>query len=310
MIFKIIFYKGDDIKKGLWEEHKIDSLRSGHDYTEPIVFSHAVGKVTSLIQQAMQGRNIVLHCHEWMAGGAILYCKKNNVQVGTVFTTHATILGRTLASNHVDLYKAVGNIDPEAEAKKYGIESKHGIEGACAHAADVFTTVSDVTSIEAEAFLGKKADVLLYNGIDMTLFPSIEQEAVAHNKFARKIHDFLSYYFLPHYPVEIKDSLLFFTAGRYEFRDKGMDIYLKSLEKLNTRLKKEDGKTVFAFVFVPGGVSGIDPLLLQKREHFHDIDDGVSDQISDVKEKLLQSLLMGKKIAAGSFKWPILRSGF
>ena len=298
--FQNYFYKGDDIKKGLWEEHKIDSLRSGHDYTEPIVFSHAVGKVTSLIQQAMQGRNIVLHCHEWMAGGAILYCKKNNVQVGTVFTTHATILGRTLASNHVDLYKAVGNIDPEAEAKKYGIESKHGIEGACAHAADVFTTVSDVTSIEAEAFLGKKADVLLYNGIDMTLFPSIEQEAVAHNKFARKIHDFLSYYFLPHYPVEIKDSLLFFTAGRYEFRDKGMDIYLKSLEKLNTRLKKEDGKTVFAFVFVPGGVSGIDPLLLQKREHFHDIDDGVSDQISDVKEKLLQSLLMGKKIAAGS----------
>ena len=298
--FQNYFYKGDEIKKELWEDYGVSSIRGGHDYTEPVVFSHAVGKVTSLIQQAMQGRNIVLHCHEWMAGGAILYCKKNNVPVGTVFTTHATILGRTLASNHVDLYKAVGNINPDAEAERYGIESKHGVEKACAHACDVFTTVSDVTSAEAEAFLGKKADVLLYNGIDMSLFPSIEQEAVAHDRFARKIHNFLSYYFLPHYCVNIKNSLLFFIAGRYEFRDKGMDVYLRALEELNTKLKKENGKTVFAFVFVPGEVSGIDPLLLQKREHFHDIEDGVSDEINDVKEKLLQSLLIGKKIAASS----------
>ncbi len=298
--FSGYYYKGDEIKGQLWEDHGVDSLRGGYDYTEPLVFSYAVGRVVALIQEMMTGQNVVLHCHEWMSGGALLYCKKNNVDVGTVFTTHATILGRTLASNDVDLYTVLPNINSDDEAKKYGIEGKHGVEKACAHACDVFTTVSDVTNKEAEHVLGKKADVLLYNGIDMNLFPSAEEGAIVHDRFARKIHTFLSYYFLPHYPLDIHNSLLFFIAGRYEFRDKGIDVYIRALEILNAQLKKEKGKSVVAFFFIPGGVSGIDPLLLQKREHFHDIRDGVDDEMVDVKEKLLQSLLIGKKIAASS----------
>ena len=143
------------IKGDLWERYAIDSLHSGWEFEEPILWSTAVGRFLETYSE--NKKNIVAHFHEWMAGAAILYLKSRHSNVKTVFTTHATILGRTISSNYGDLSKEMEEINPDEESTKYNIQDKHLTEKACAWNSDVFTTVSHITGIEAEHLSKKKA---------------------------------------------------------------------------------------------------------------------------------------------------------
>ena len=122
----------------------------------------------------IQRQKIVAQFHEWLAGAGLLYLKENNEKIGTVFTTHATILGRTLSSSDIDLYNVWDKIEPDKEAYKYSIEAKHSLEKASANSASVFTTVSEITGMEAQHLLGRKPDVLLLNGLDISKFPTLK----------------------------------------------------------------------------------------------------------------------------------------
>ncbi len=286
------------IKKEFWERFKIDSLGTVyHDFDEPVVWSYCVGKLLEEMSK-LSDKKMVAHFHEWLSGAGLLYLKSKNIRVGTVFTTHATTLGRTITGNNGNLYSLLGKIDPDKVAYEFGIQTKHQMETQCAKNADVFTTVSEITGIEAEALLGKKPDVLLPNGLDIDKFPTFEEASIKHRLFRGKIREFLMYYFFPYYTFDIDEAIIYFIAGRYEFRDKGIDIFIKSLGKLNERLKKErSDKTVIAFFWIPGNIRGIKPELLESKTLFEDVKDSVSDSIQQIGERILYASIGQKKMS-------------
>jgi glycogen(starch) synthase len=277
------------IKKDLWEGFGIDSLNTEYfDFDEPVVWSWAAGRVIEEMQHVWKD-GIVAQFHEWLAGAGLLYLKKNKVKVGTVFTTHATTAGRALASADVNIYQMLDRINADEEARKRGpgTWAKHLLEKACAKNAGAFTTVSEITGMEAEAFLGRKPDVLLFNGLDMEKFPTFEQASVRHRTFKARIREFLTYYYFPYTKFDIDNSLFYFLAGRYEFRDKGIDVYIRALAELNERLKKQkDSKTIVAFIFVPGNIRAIRTQLLENKTLFMDIHDSVEDIKDEVDHKV------------------------
>ncbi len=291
-------HKINDFKAEFWEKFQIDSLNSAyHDYDEPMLWSICAGILLEQIKNELNNKSMVVQCHEWLSGGALLYLKARNVKIGSVFTTHATMLGRTLASNHVDLYGELQNINPEEQAYKFGIPSKYTTEKACAHNADVFTTVSEITGLEATHFLKKKPDILLPNGLDIESFPTFDDASVKHKLLKGKVKNFLMYYFFPYYLFNLDDTLIFFIAGRYEFQNKGIDMYIKALGKLNEQLKNNGStKTIIAFVWVPTGVKEIKPEILENKTFFEDIDDSLHDMIEELNHRILYGLLARKEL--------------
>jgi len=293
--------KRDEVKKNLWEWFKVDSWQSPPDFDEPVVWAYAVGMLLQEISSQLPGRKIAIHCHEWLAGTAVLYLKANKARVGTVFTTHATVLGRVLAGNNVDLYSLLSQLEPRKEAYRFGVQAKHLLEKACCQNADVFTTVSEITAIEAEHLLERKADFLLPNGLDMKQFPTIEDAAIEHSKIKANYKKFLLSYFFPYYTFELDKTLIFSTFARYEFRNKGLDIFIRALAKLNDLLKEaKSDTTIVTFFFIPANVKQIKLEILENESFFKDIIDEFEEEHSQIHERLLYSIIAQKPVTASS----------
>ncbi|MBR9690791.1 glycosyltransferase [Candidatus Woesearchaeota archaeon] len=285
----------DGIKKELWDNFGVDTLFAAWDYTEPMIWAWCVGKLLQKIGEKFGSRKIVGHYHEWLAGIALLYLKLNNSNVRSVFTTHATMLGRAISGSGEDLYAMLEGIDAPAMAKKYRVVDKYTTEKACAQNCDVFTTVSETTGYEAEKILEKKPGVLVLNGLDIQKFPTFEETSVKHQGTREVIRDFLSYYFNPYYNIDLEQSLNFMIIGRPEFRNKGIDIYIKALGELNRRMKKEESKkTIFSFFFVPNATHGIRTSVLQNKNIFQEIKKDVENQNDTVKTRLIRDLASGE----------------
>jgi len=284
----------NNIKKDLYDNFKIDSLGTDYfDYDKPILWSYAAGILIEKISQVLK-KNIVVQCHEWLSGGALLYLKSRNVKAGTIFTTHATMLGRTLASNHFDLYENLDKIDPVKKAYEYNIQAKFLTEKACANAADVFTTVSEITGIEATYLLGKKPDILLPNGLDIERFPTLEDANIQHKLLKGKLKRFCMFYFFPYYAFDLDNTLFYFIAGRYEFRDKGIDVFIDALAKLNEKLVD---KTIVAFIWVPAGSREIKSSIIENRTLFEDINDSIHDVLEDIKDRIVYGIVGNKRLS-------------
>jgi len=287
----------DEIKKELWDGFQIDSLNSPYDFNEPVLWAWTVGILMDRLKKMYGDKKVIFHAHEWLAGPSILFIKKNNLPIPTTFTTHATILGRAVAGSDQELYTILNKINPEEEARKHGIIAKFGVERASAQASDVFTTVSQLTALEAKAFLGREVDVVLPNGLDMSEFLSFEELTQKHNLYRNRLREFALYYFFPYYSFDLTESLFFFTASRYEFHNKGIDIFIESLGKLNEKLKKEKSKkTVIAFFFVPGPAVSIRPEIANAREAFRDIKESLSEEAKDIQEKILYGITEEKPL--------------
>ena len=301
--FNSIRHKANDIKKELWESFKIDSLRGAADYDEPIVFSYAAYRLIKGLSEIFNEK-IVVQSHEWLTGAALLLLKRDNAKVGTVFTTHATVLGRALAANNVDLYYKDKSgkcnlelMDLNKISYDYYIEAKHQVEKASAQNSDIFTTVSEITGLEAYYTLGRKPDVILPNGLFMDKFPTFEEASIKHRINRWQIQKFIMSYFFPYYTFDLGNTLIYFLAGRYEFRDKGIDVFIKALDKLNVRLKKEkSSKTIVAFIWVPTSIRGIKPELLTNKANFDDLMDLFGEEEEESNKKIVINLLSKIKI--------------
>lgn len=288
----------NEIKKEMWDWYKVDSLRAPSDYDEPVVWAYAAGMLLEKLSNCFNNQKVVAHFHEWLSGVGLLYLKKTNPKIATAFTTHATVLGRTLANSHVDLYNLWDKVNPDHEVYKYGIESKHLVEKNSAAFSDVFTTVSEITGMEAEHFLKKKPDVLLPNGLDISKFPSFEEIAIRHRIQRDRIREFMLYYFFPYHTFNLKETLIYFIAGRYEFHDKGIDIYIRALGKLNEKLKQlKSKKTVIAFIWVPANFRNIRPELLENKTLYQDIKDALEEVSDDVGKNIIYSFISNKRMA-------------
>ncbi|NQU98206.1 glycogen/starch synthase [Candidatus Woesearchaeota archaeon] len=293
--FNSLIAEKDNIKKELWETHKIDSYNSNWEFEEPMVWSWAVGMLLCAIESRLPDKKIVGHFHEWLSGFSIFYLKKCGSAVKTVFTTHATMLGRTIAGSGEDLYNMFETINPEESAYHYKVQDKFLTERASAQEADIFTTVSETTAIEAEKLLGRKPEVILNNGLTMRKFPTIEETSMKHLLTREKIREFLTTHFFPYYNIQLEHNLIFFIVGRYEFKNKGVDVMIKALGKLNTKLKKEKSKrTISAFFWIPMETHGAKVEVLENKNYYRHIKNYVQWHSQDILKKIVMDIVSSK----------------
>lgn len=244
------YYKDKNtIYTQLWEDFKVDSLHAYGDYDEASMFSYAAAKVVESFYNKYLGKKdkIIYHGNEWMTGLGLLYIKKHLPQIATIFTTHATSIGRSIAGNNKPLYDYLFAYNGDQMAEELNVQSKHSIEKQTAHNVDCFTTVSEITGKECEELLDKPADVILPNGFEDDFIPKgaffTKKRAAARKKALQVANALLG--------TQLDDdTLIVSTSGRYEFRNKGVDVYIEALN----RLLRDNGmkKTVLAFIEVPG----------------------------------------------------------
>ncbi|MEM2115992.1 MAG: glycogen/starch synthase [Candidatus Woesearchaeota archaeon] len=294
--FQKLFSIKNEIKTNLWNWFKVDSLFSKYEFDEPVVWSYSVGLFLEGLSKTIN-EYIIAHFHEWLSGGGLLYLKHRKVpNIATVFTTHSTVLGRTIAGNNLDLYNVIDKINPEEYAKKFNVIDKHSMELACAQNADIFTTVSEITAQEAEILLRRKPEVLLYNGIDLLRYPTFEEISVKHTKYREEIREFLKIYFYPYYFFDLKESLTFFTSARYEYRNKGLDILIKSLGQLNRILiEKNIPKHIICFFFIPRENQGIKPSIIEAKTRYKKVKNFVTEYINEIQKNLIDEILAGNQ---------------
>ncbi|HYD03446.1 MAG TPA: glycogen/starch synthase [Alphaproteobacteria bacterium] len=288
--------KKDSLKGKFWEDYGIDSINAHWDFEEPMLWSYSVGRLLhELHNTRLSSQKIVGHFHEWLASFGLLYLKKNCKEIATVFTTHATMLGRTLASNGIDLYSTINSIDPVHEAYRFGIQEKYSTEKAAALSADVFTTVSDITGVEAEKFFGRKPEILVYNGLDAEKFPSFEDISVKHRTSRDKIREFLTYTYFPYYTFDLDKNLIFYTVGRFEYHDKGYDLIIKTLGKLNNILKNdpETNKTITMIFWIPMEQHGLKMELLENKNYYMHIKNYINSNANEILTKMVYVLMSG-----------------
>jgi phosphorylase/glycogen(starch) synthase len=248
-------YNKDQLLFRIWEDYGVDSIAGGWDYVEPVMFSHACGEVIETIYNILarpQGKQAVAQFHEWMCGAGLLYLKKKVPEIGTVFTTHATILGRCLAGAGMDIYAAMENIAPQREASAHNIAAKYSMEATAARESDCFTTVSEITAAEAKNFLGRSPDVITPNGLDLEHVPDLAQNREPAIKSREKLLAAAARFLRKDFPANTKIMVI---SGRYEFRNKGIDVFLKALGRLDKKLGENE--TVLAFLFVIGGYTDL-----------------------------------------------------
>lgn len=241
----------NDIYTQAWNDFQVDSLHAYGDYDEASMFSYAAGKVVESFYRFNLGKSdkVIYQAHEWMTGLGALYIRKYVPQIATVFTTHATSMGRSIAGNGKPLYDYLFAYNGDQMARELNMESKHSIEKQTAHNVDCFTTVSDITNNECKELLDKPADVILKNGFEDDFVPGglqfVEKRKKARAALLNLANKLLG--------ADLgDDTLIVGTSGRYEFKNKGINVYLEALNRLtrDKNLKKD----VIAFINVPGWV--------------------------------------------------------
>ncbi|CCH46344.1 glycogen(starch) synthase [Wickerhamomyces ciferrii] len=242
----------DEWKTDLWNISGIPTPNGDHETNNAILLGYLVAWFLGELVYHDRERAVIAHFHEWLAGVALPLCRKRKIDVTTVFTTHATLLGRYLCAGSVDFYNNLANFDVDAEAGKRGIYHRYCIERAAAHSSDVFTTVSLITAYEAEHLLKRKPDGVLPNGLNVVKFQAVHEFQNLHAVKKEKINEFIKGHFYGHYDFDLENTLYFFISGRYEYRNKGVDFFIESLARLNHKLKESGSKTtVVAFIIMP-----------------------------------------------------------
>ena len=249
--FTPFYTQKNEIYTKAWEDFQVDSLHAYGDYDEASMFSYAAGKVVESFYRfnLTTDDKVIYHANEWMTGLGALYLQKAMPQIALIFTTHATSIGRSIAGNNKPLYDYLFAYNGDQMAQELNMQSKHSIEKQTAHHVDCFTTVSEITNNECKELLDKPADVVLMNGFENDFVPKGGAFA-RKRKHARQVMLNVANKLLG--TKLDSDTLIVGTSGRYEFKNKGINVYLEALNRL-TR-DKDLKKPVLAFINVPGWV--------------------------------------------------------
>lgn len=261
--FTPFFEQKNEIYGWAWNNFRVDSIHAYGDYDEASMFAWATGKVVESyyrFHNLTAEDDVVFQAHEWMTCLAALYLQKAVPEVATIFTTHATSIGRSIAGNQKPLYDYLWAYNGDQMSMELNMQSKHSVEKQTAHAVDCFTTVSDITATECKALLEKDADVVLTNGFEDDFVPEHGKPFNDARKKARKVMLNVANSLLGTNLGD--DTLIVSTGGRYEFKNKGIDLLVDSLNRL--RVNAYPQRPVLVFINVPAWMKG--PRLdLQKR---------------------------------------------
>ena len=243
----------NDIYYRMWRRFGVDSLQAYGDYDESCMFAYAVGLVIENFCQfhRLEGKKIVAHFNEWMLGMGALYIKETMPEIATVFTTHATSIGRSIAGNDKPLYKYFPQYQGDRMAKELNMDAKHSLEKHTALEVDCFTTVSELTAAECEQLLEKRPDVITPNGFESNFVPK-EKVYDRKRKAARasliNVAERLTGDSIP------DDAFLISISGRYEYKNKGIDLFIEAMNRI--RCSAASGKSILAFILVPAWNKG------------------------------------------------------
>lgn len=250
--FTQYFKDKNDIYTKLWKLYQVDSLHAYGDYDEASMFSYGAAKVVESFYKFYldASARVIYHGNEWMTGLGLLYINEKLPQVATIFTTHATSIGRSIAGNNKPLYDYLFAYNGDQMAWELNMQSKHSIEKQTAKYVDCFTTVSEITANECKELLDKQVDFVLPNGFEDDFVPKGAQFTRKRNLARKRMFEVANA--LLGVEFDDKETLVVSTSGRYEFRNKGVDVYIEAMNRLlrDSRLHKK----VLAFIDVPGWV--------------------------------------------------------
>jgi glycogen(starch) synthase len=260
------------VKYLLWKNHGIETGSANTLVNQVVSFAFLTKLFFDELSKLMPHGKIIGHFHEWMAGLPILDIKRDKMPVKTVFTTHATQLGRHLAINSPLFYAHLPFFRWEDEASKFGVLTEASIEYGCAQKCDVFTTVSEVTARECKHLLKRVPDVIVPNGLNIQRFEALHEFQNLHALYKEKVHEFVMGHFFHSYSFDLEKTLYFFTSGRYEYKNKGFDLTLEALAHLNDQLKSEGADvTIIMFFVTKKDFISIKPEVLQSRAMMEEI---------------------------------------
>ena len=248
--FDGMYHVKDEFYGKMWELYGVDSLHAYGDYDEACAFSHAAALVgESLVKHyAPKSDAVVAHFDEWTTGMGLLYTKARMPRVATVFTTHATSIGRSICGNGKPLYDQLKNYNGDQMARELNMEAKHSLEKAAALQADCFTTVSDITADECEQLLGRRPEVVTYNGFEKDFVPKGRALTAMRQKSRQRLCD-VAHALTGNAPAE--NAFIIATSGRCEYRNKGLDMFLDVLDRIRRAVP---ARPVLAYIMVPAWV--------------------------------------------------------
>ncbi len=258
--FSQFISKKDEILTDFWKRFKLDSISGQWDFIESALFGYAAGKVIESFMRFNLNphHKAVAQFHEWMTGAGLLYLKETDLPIATVFTTHATVVGRCLACNNVPLYESMESYNGDEKARYYNVMARHSLEKCAAIYADAFTTVSEITSRECKQFLEKAPDIITPNGFDNSITPDNTTFSECASRGREKMIEIASVMSGESYV----DPIIVGISGRYEYKNKGIDVFIDAMGRLKT--SGYNGKTILAFIMIPSAHNGPNKELLSK----------------------------------------------
>lgn len=249
--FKPFFKERDAFFYSMWESFRVDSIHAYGDYDESCIFAYAVGKVIESFYHfyKLEDKKVAALFNEWMLGMGALYIQKQLPAIATLFTTHATSIGRSIAGNNKALYAYMDGYNGDQMAGELNMEAKHSLEKQTALHVDCFTTVSDITARECKQLLDKAPDIVTPNGFEPNFVPTGKEYDKKRTAARRDLLNVAEK--LLGCPIS-PDAFLVSTSGRYEYRNKGIDVFIEAMNRVRTsgRLQRE----VVAFIMVPAWV--------------------------------------------------------
>jgi glycogen(starch) synthase len=281
-------WKLDEYKQTLWDTCNIGIPHLDVEANDAVILGYLISEFLSEFRVAAAAYIdstplVVAHFHEWQAGIGLIALRTKKEPIATVFTTHATLLGRYLCAGNTDFYNNLEKFNLDEEAGKRQIYHRYCMERAAAHVAHVFTTVSDITGKESEYLLSRKPDIITPNGLNVVKFSALHEFQNLHSLSKEKIHDFVRGHFHGHYNFDLEKTLYFFTAGRYEFSNKGADIFIEALARLNHYLKNANSDmTVVAFLIFPARTDNFNVESLRG----HAVTKSLRDTILEIQTKI------------------------
>ncbi|KAL5007780.1 hypothetical protein ScPMuIL_016586 [Solemya velum] len=288
-------WKLDEFKRELWSVSNIGIPWHDRESNDAVIFGALVAWFIGEFRKNLQDRPMVVtHFHEWLAGVGLIYLRTRKVDCSTIFTTHATLLGRYLCAGSADFYNHIASFNLDKEAGDRQIYHRYCMERSAVHCAHVFATVSEITGIEAEHLLKRKPDCITPNGLNVVKFSAIHEFQNLHAIYKEKIHDFIRGHFYGHYDFDLDKALYFFIAGRYEFSNKGADLFIESLARLNYYMKQAGSDvTVVAFLVFPAKTNNFNVESLRGQAISKQLKDTVSHVQNKIGKRLFEICLRG-----------------
>lgn len=277
------------IKYNLFDRHDINCPEHDSLFDQCAAFGECVRLYHYFLSQVPDSNRyqMISHFHEWMASTCIPDIRREGLPYQLVFTTHATLLGRYIAMNDAFFYDHLPFYDWHKEATHFNVLGTVKVERAAAHGCHVFSTVSEVTARECYHLLGRQPDVIVPNGLNIERFTALHEFQNLHKQYKEKINEFIMGHFFQSYSFDLDKTLYFFTSGRFEFRNKGFDITLEALARLNWKMQLEGlDMTVVMFMVTKQPFHSMNPTALQSRAMMEEIRQTTTSIEKIVGEKL------------------------